>query len=134
MSASASPLEVTWTTIGVIGVFFTGVLIVLSLLDRRTVQEEIDADPPRARAWGPRWWVATRDTGMWLLIAYIWSVFVGMGVIFMQFPPPPPSTEQRVASMWVGWLFISAEFVLALFQAWYLFCRNRIDAATRESS
>jgi hypothetical protein len=134
MSGSASPLEISWTLIGGVGALFTVWLIVGGVLDRRAVQEEIDADPPRARAWGPRWWVATRDTGLWLLIAYIWLVFVGVGVIAMRYPPPPPNPDQHVSSQWFGWLLISAEFVLALCQGWYLFCRNRIDAANREAS
>lgn len=134
MTGAASPLEITWTFIGIVFFFVTVLLIVLGMRDRRTIQEEIDADPPRARAWGPRWWVALRDTCMWLLIAYIWLVFAGVGLIAMRYPPPPPNPDQHASSQWFGWLLISAEFVLALFQGWYLFCRNRIDVANREQS
>lgn len=134
MSGTASPLETSWTLIGVIGMLFTVWLIVGGVLDRRSVQQEIDADPPRARAWGPRWWVALRNTGMWLLIAYIWLVFVFVGAIAMTYPPPPPNPDQQVSSQWVGWLFISAEFVLAVFQGWFLFCSNRVDQSARRAS
>lgn len=134
MSGSASSLEITWTTIGIVFAFVTVLLIVFGIKDRRTVQKEIDAHPPRAKAWGPRWWVAVRDTGMWILIEYIWLVFAGVGLIAMRYPPPPPNPDQHVSSQWFGWLLISAECVLALFQAWYLFCRNRIDHAAQEAT
>lgn len=134
MSGSASFLEISWTVIGLVGMAFTVWLIISSFRDRRAVQREIDADPPRARAWGPRWWVAVRGAGMWLLIAYIWLVFVGVGAIAMRYPPPPPTPDQHVSSQWFGWLLISAELVLALFQVWYLFCQNRIEDANRSAS
>lgn len=131
MSGTASPLELSWTLIGIVGVLFTARLIVGAVLDRRAVQAQIDADPPQARPWGQRWWVALRDTGMWLILAYIWLVFVSIGALAMRYPPPPPTPDQHVSSQWFGWLLISAEFALALFQAWYLYCRNRIDHAVR---
>lgn len=127
MTGTASLLELSWTLIGVIGAVFTVILSIGSVLDRREVQRQIDAHPPRAVAWGPRWWVAVRDTGMWLLIAYIWLVFIVVGVLAMRYPAPPPNPDQHVSSQWFGWLLISAEFALALFQGWYLFCRTRIE-------
>lgn len=134
MSGSASPLEITWTAIGLGGLLFTAWLIVGGILDRRAVQEAIDADPPRAYAWGQRWWVALRDTVMWLGFAYIWMVFIGVGLLAMRYPPPPPTPDQHVSSQLFGWLLISAELVIALVQGWYLFCRNRIDHAARWAS
>lgn len=134
MNGSASSVEISWTLIGIVGMLSTVWLIVGGFIDRRVVQKAIDADPPRARAWGPRWWVALRNTGMWFMLAYIWLVFVFVGAIAMTYPPPPPNPDQQVSSQWVGWLFISAETVLAIFQGWFLYCSSRVDQANRNAS
>jgi hypothetical protein len=64
-------------------------------------------------------------------LCLVWLGFILIGLIAMQFPPPPPTTEQAVSNMWAGWVLIGMEGLLAGVQAWHLFVRGRVEQTSR---
>jgi glycerol-3-phosphate acyltransferase PlsY len=131
MAGAASPLEIAWTIAAVCGFLFSLWLAFEGGKDFVAVREAIADVPPRARRWGPRWWIGLSALVANSALCYPWLVFGGIGVIAMQFPPPPPTAQQQVSSQWVGWLFLSAEVVLAAVQIWHRFVRSRVEQADR---
>lgn len=129
MSATASPLELAWAGIAAIGLLFSGWLAFVGWLDFSAVRAAIKAVPPRARPWGPRWYVALSAVVANVALCLVWGGFIFIGVVAMQFPPPPPTTDQAVSNMWVGWVLIAMEGLLAMVQGWHLFVRGRVQAA-----
>jgi hypothetical protein len=130
MRATASPLEITWTVIAGLGLLFSAWLVLAGWLDLAAVRAAIRAVPPRARAWGPRWWVALSAVVANVAFCLVWLGFAMIGLIAMQFPPPPPTTEQASFSMVTGWVLIAMEAILVGVQAWHLFVRGRVEHAT----
>lgn len=128
---TVSPLELTWTAIAVVGLVFSGCLAVAGWLDLSAVRAAIRGVPPRARIWGPRWWVALSAVVANAALCLVWLGFILIGLIAMQFPPPPPTTEQAVSNMWAGWVLIGMEGLLAGVQAWHLFVRGRVEQTSR---
>jgi hypothetical protein len=128
---NASPLEVTWTSIAGLGLLFSIWLVGGGWFDLAAVTAAIKDVPPRARAWGPRWWVALSAVVANGLLCLVWLGFIAIGLIAMQFPPPPPSAEQAVSNQWAGWVLIAMEGLLAGVQAWHLFVRDRVEHAVR---
>lgn len=131
---NASPLELTWTVIAGIGLLFSGWLTGGGWYDLAAVRVAIADVPPRARAWGPRWWVALSAVVANGLLCLVWAGFIATGLIAMQFPAPPPNPSQQVSNMWAGWVLIAMEALLAGVQAWHLFVRGRIEYAVREQA
>lgn len=130
MSGTASPLELTWSVVAVIGLVFSLGLTYDGWRDFLAVRSAIRAVPPRARAWGPRWWVALSSIVANGTLCLIWLGFILIGAIAMQFPPPQPTTEQAISNMWAGWVLIAMEMCLAGVQAWHLYVRSQINRAT----
>jgi hypothetical protein len=131
VSGTASALELSWTAIAVGGFLFSVWLVGGGWLDLQAVQAAIDAHPPRARRWGPRWWVAMSAVVANVALCLVWIGFVLIGAIAMRYPPPPPTAQQTVSTQWVGWVLIAMEALLAAVQAWHLFVRGRVEQADR---
>lgn len=134
MSGSASPLEISWSVIAGVGLMFSLWLAVGGWLDLSVVLDAIKDVPPRARIYGPRWWVGLSSVVANGMLCLVWLGFIAIGLIAMQFPPPPPSPDQQVSNMWAGWVLIAMEGILAGVQAWHLFVRGRIEHAVREAT
>lgn len=120
----AAPIEIAWSVIAGIGMLITGWMILDSWLDYRAVRRGIRGGYARAR--GARWWIALGalvGNGMYL---FVWAGFVGIGLIAMQYPPPPRLPDQEVSTMWSGWMLIAMEGLLALAQVWARFVRGRV--------
>jgi hypothetical protein len=127
MRGSASPIEITWTAVALCGVLLTVWMIVDVYLDYRFVRRGIRAGI--AVAYGPRWWIAVGalvGNGLTLLV---WLGFLVVGLLAMQFPPPPPNTEQGVVSMVIGWVLIAMEALLASVQVWSRIVRLKVAAS-----
>jgi hypothetical protein len=120
----ASPLELTWSIIALIGVILTGWMILDSWLDFRAVQRAIRGGYAKAR--GARWWIATGALIGNSLTAFVWAGFLLVGLIAMQYPPPPPNTDQTVSNMAAGWVLIGMEAVLAATQVWMRYVRVKV--------
>lgn len=131
---NSSYIERTWTAIAAYGLMFSAWLTASGWLDLDAVLEASRALPPRARAWGPRWWVGLSSVVANGLLCLVWAGFMTIGLIAMQFPPPPPNPDQQVSNMWAGWVLIAMEAILAGVQAWHLFVRGRVEHSARESS
>lgn len=134
MSASASPLELSWTAIAALGLLFSAWLALDGWRDLSAVLAAIKDVPPRARLYGPRWYVGLSSVVANGALCLVWLGFIAIGLIAMQFPPPPPTSDQQVSNMWAGWVLIAMEGILAGVQAWHLFVRGAIQHAVRESS
>ena len=128
---SASPLETSWTAIAVLGLLFSLWLAGGGWLDWRAVEASIRAVPPRARRWGPRWWVALSAVVANGLLCLVWIGFAFVGLIAMQYPPPPRTAHQTTSTAWIGWLLIAMELLLAFVQAWHLMVRGRVEQTAR---
>jgi hypothetical protein len=131
VSGTASALELIWTGIAVAGLLFSGWLAFAGWLDLRAVREAIAEVPPRARIWGPRWYVALSAVVANVALCLVWLGFATIGFIAMRYPPPPPTSEQAASNQWVGWLLIAMEFLLMAVQGWHLFVRGKIEQAVR---
>lgn len=130
----SSYIERAWTLIAVYGLLFSIWLAGGGWWDLAAVREAIHAVPPRARAWGPRWWVGLSSVVANGMLCLVWLGFIAIGVIAMQFPPPTPSPDQQVSNQWAGWVLIAMEALLVAVQAWHLFVRNRVERAARWTS
>lgn len=120
----ASPIEITWTIIAAVGVLLTGWMILDAWLDFRAVKSAIRGG--FARAYGARWWIALGSLVGNGLTLFVWAGFLLVGVIAMQFPPPPPSPNQAASNMWAGWVLIGMEALLAAIQVWSRVVRQKV--------
>lgn len=120
IAPNVSPLELTWTSIALLGtltaLFFLGFI----WLSYTSVREWIDRG--WARRWGPRHkFVLGFLLGMVLLLV-VWIGFDALGVNAM-FNPPPPTPDRAAASERGGWILAGLEASLlavqgVLFWAW----------------
>jgi hypothetical protein len=129
---NVSPIEAAWTLVACLGLLFSGWLTLAGWRDLAEVRAGIARVPPIARAWGPRWWVGLSAVVANAALCLVWLGFAIIGWISMQFPPPPPTTEQSVSNVWAGWVLIATELILALVQAWHLFVSERVTTTSRE--
>ena len=134
VSGTISHLEVAWTSVAGVGLLFSTWLTLAGWWDFAAVRAAIKAKPPRARAWGPRWWVGLSALVANGALCLIWLGFILIGWIAMQFPPPPPTAEQQVSNWWAGWVLIVMETLLAGVQVWHVFVRRQIDQIVRRMS
>jgi hypothetical protein len=125
----ASPLEWAWTVVALFGLFFSGWLMLNGWRDWNAVEYAIRVVPPRARRWGPRYWVAYSAVISNGLLCLVWTGFMLIGLIAMQYPPPPPTTDQHVSNQWSGWILIGMEFLLMSVQGWHLYVRMKLEQA-----
>ncbi len=128
-TVTASPLEISWTVIAGVGLLFSGWLAVAGWFDLTVVRAAVAERPPRARTWGPRWWVALSAVVANGALCLIWFGFLVIGLLAMRFPPPPPTTEQAASNVVVGWVLIAMEFLLVAVQAWHLYVRGKVEHA-----
>lgn len=126
----ASPLEITWTAVACLGFAFSMWLAISGARDLLFVRSLVRHVPPLAKTWGPRWWLALFALTANVALCFVWAGFIGVGLIAMQFPPPPPTSDQAVSNMWAGWSLITMEMLLAAVQGWHLYVRRQVDAAT----
>lgn len=112
--SSASPIEIAWSVIAVVGVLFTAWMIADGWLDYRAVRAGIQGGYARAR--GARWWIAIGALGDAGVTAFVWLGFlvVGLMAIF------------DVWLAWAGWVLIAMEGLLAARQVWSRFVRVQV--------
>ncbi len=120
----ASPLELSWTIIAVVGVLVTVWMIIDAYLDYRVVVRAIRGGYARAR--GARWWIAVGALVANAMTVLVWVGFLVVGLIAMQFPPPPPNVEQAGSNAAAGWVLIGMEALLAATQVWARFVRIQV--------
>lgn len=128
MRGTASPLELTWTGFAALGVLMTAWMLIDAWLDWHAVQHGIRGG--WAVAYGPRWWIALGALGGNGMTGLVWFGFLVVGVIAMQFPPPPPNVEQATSSQVSGWVLIAMEGLLAVTQVWARVVRLKVVALT----
>lgn len=131
MTGTASPLEISWTALAALGLLFSMWLAGGGRFDLAAVRAAINERPPRARAWGPRWYVAISSVVANSALCLVWLGFITIGLIAMQFPPPTPNPDQQVSNMWAGWVLIGMEALLVGVQAWHLYVRGKIEQTAR---
>lgn len=111
-AGNASPLELTWTAIAVLGVVVAAALVAHVGTSYRTVIEwialgRIYRDGPRHR------FVSGFLTGVSLLLL-VWLGFVALGGNAIS-NPPPLDAERQAASERGGWILVSLELALLVF-------------------
>jgi hypothetical protein len=124
MRGTASPLEVSWSVIAAVGLLVTVWMILDAWLDYRAVVRAIREGYAVTR--GARWWLAVGALVGNGLTACVWAGFVAVGLIAMQFPPPPPNVEQSGSNMVAGWVLIGMEALLASTQVWMRYVRLQV--------
>lgn len=112
-SSTASPLEVTWTTVALCGTAFAVALLAHVWLSYRTVRSWIK------RGWAVRWGPRHRFVlgfliGMALMLA-VWVGFVALGVSAL-YTLPPVTPDREAASERAGWILVGLELALFAFQ------------------
>lgn len=122
--SNASPLELSWSAIAAVGVLLTGWMIFDAYLDYRAVKQAVQGGYARSR--GARWWIAVGALVGNSMTVFVWAGFLLVGLIAMQYPPPPPSPDQTVSNMWAGWVLIGMEALLAAIQVWSRFVRLQV--------
>jgi len=129
LTGTTSWLELTWTVVALAGLIFSAWLSFAGWLDLSAVRAAIRDVPPRARIFGPRWYVGLTGVVDNSALCLVWIGFIVIGLLAMRYPPPPPTTEQAVSNQWVGWLLIMIEMLLVLVQGWRMFIRMKIEHA-----
>lgn len=124
MRGTASALEITWSAVALVGVLFSVWMIVDAYWDLWVVEQAIRGGYAKAR--GARWWIAIGALVGNGMTAFVWAGFLLVGLIAMQYAPPPPNPEQAVSNMWAGWVLIGMEALLASIQIWTRFVRLRV--------
>lgn len=113
MFGNASALEISWSTVAVLGAGVALALLVSVWLSYRAVASWIKNG--LAVRWGPRHkFVLGFLAGIGLLFL-VWLGFVALGANAMA-NPPPLDPERQAASDRGGWLLVGLESVLFCFQ------------------
>lgn len=120
----ASPIELAWSIIAGIGVLLSLWMIADAWLDYRSVVRGIRGGYARAR--GARWWIAVGALGGNAMLVLVWLGFLAIGVLAMQYPPPPREPDQQVSNQWAGWVLIGMEALLAATQVWARLVRLQV--------
>lgn len=114
LPSSASPLEVAWATVAVLGAGVATALLAHIWLSYRAVAAWFGTG--RIVRWGPRHkFVLGFLVGDGLLLL-VWCGFVALGVNAL-LNPPPAGLDRVAASERGGWILVGLESVLFLFQA-----------------
>lgn len=113
-SDTVSALEITWSTIALLGTVTAATLLVNVWLSYRTVLSWIDED--RAVRWGPRHRFALGFLIGGLLLLVVWLGFVALGANALLSPPAPDPVRQASADRG-GWILTCLATVLLAFQA-----------------
>lgn len=127
--STVSPLELAWTILGVLGFCFSLSLSLSAGCDLLTVEEAIQADPPEAARYGPRWWLALSPSVANIALCLIWIGYIYLGIRAMADPqisyPPELQGEQTL----FGAILLGSEIVLLFVQIWHTFIRNKVEHA-----
>jgi hypothetical protein len=127
--STVSPLELAWTILGVLGFCFSLSLSLSAGCDLLTVEEAIQADPPEAARYGPRWWLALDPSVANPALCLIWIGYIYLGIRAMADPqiayPPDLQAEQTL----FGAILLGSEVILLLVQIWHTFAKNRAERA-----
>ena len=124
MTASVSWLEVTWSVIAAVGVLLTAWMILDAYLDYRAVSKAVRGGYAITR--GARWWIAVGALGANGLTLLVWAGFLVVGLIAMQYPPPPRTSDQSTVNAAAGWVLIAMEGLLAAIQVWSRVVRHHV--------
>lgn len=127
--ATASPLEVAWTAVAVIGLLFSLWATLEGHLDLRAIRIMAGRPSPRVRIGGPRWWIALGNLVSSLLWVIVWSGFTFVGTIAMR-TPPNPALVRAAQDDDTGWALVCLVAVLAAIQAWNRYVRIRLRRFT----
>lgn len=112
LTPNASPLEIAWTVLAVLGIGFGVAFEVLVWLSYRAVTSWIERG--WAIRWGPRHkFVIGFLIGVALLIC-VWVGFAMLGVN-AALNPPPATPDRQAASDRGGWILVGLEAILLMF-------------------
>lgn len=129
--SGVTALEIAWTSIAVTAFIFSIWLVFGGWNDFVAVRDAVRATPPRARVWGPRWWIALSAFVANMILTVVWLIFIVVGVLAMTTRPDSNPLYQAWVASITGWLLIVGFSLIALVQAWHLFVRNRVNRASR---
>lgn len=121
---SVSWLELSWSLVALTGAGMSLWMLLDAYYDYRTILVGIRQGYAKAR--GARWWIAVGSLGDNGLLLVIWLGFLLVGVIAMQYPPPPRDPAQSSSAASAGWVLIAMEAALAACQFWRRFIRVRV--------
>lgn len=128
IAATASPLEIAWTAVAVIGLLFSVWAAGDAYLDLSSVQKAARRGTGRIKTGGPRWWIAMGNLVSSALWAFVWLGFAVLGWVAMGIPTPPDSPETH--SLLIGWSLVAMVLVLAVIQFWNRYVRIRLRRLT----
>jgi hypothetical protein len=110
--STVSPLELAWTILGVLGFCFSLSLGISAGCDMLTVEEAIQADPPTAIRYGPRWWLALSPSVSNLALCLIWIGYIYLGTRAMADPQITYPPELRGEQTLFGAILLGSEVIL----------------------
>jgi hypothetical protein len=97
--------------------------------DLLTVEEAIQADPPTAIRYGPRWWLALSPSVSNTALCLIWVGYIYLGVRAMADPEIAYPPELRGEQMLFGAILLGSEIILLAVQGWHTFIRFKVEHA-----
>jgi 4-hydroxybenzoate polyprenyltransferase len=129
LASTVSPLELAWTILGVLGFCFSLSLSLSAGCDMLTVEEAIQADPPTAIRYGPRWWLALSPAVSNLALCLIWIGYIYLGTRAMADPQITYPPELRGEQTLFGAILLGSEVILLAVQIWHTFIRQKVEHA-----
>ena len=130
-SSTVAPLEIAWTAISALALLFSIWLAVNGWRDFAAVCAAIAENPPRARRWGPRWWLGLSAWVANTALSLVWLGFATVGMLAMTAGPDSDVVYRAWVASITGWTLIGMTLLLALVQAWHLYVRGRVEQTSR---
>lgn len=121
---NASPIELAWSAVAVVGVLLSLWMIADAWLDLQVVRRAILGGYARSR--GARWWIAVGALVGNVLTAFVWLGFLLVGLIAMQHPAATPVAERPQINVAAGWVLLAMEALLAAIQVWSRIVREYV--------
>lgn len=134
LGSNASPLELTWTVVAIGGAGLALALVVNIWMSYSAVMAWVREG--RAVQWGPRHKFALGFLVGMTLLFLVWLGFVALGANAI-LNPPPSDPMRQAASERAGWILVTLESVLFVFQcilmwAWLSLARPTLYPADAE--